>query len=371
LPVDTIRSEFVIGLLSSHPVLTALLTAPPLLGLLAVLYLAVRYTPVVGRHFQAQPLFLPLKVSPLEQGESVQFTTEDGFCIRGTFLRARNDGQAGVIVYCHEYLSDRWSFYPYADHLRDLGYDLFTFDFRNHGASDVDPSYAPTQWTTDHEVRDLRAALAYLRTREDHDPAGFGLFGVSRGGTASLLAAAGEPDVWGVITDGAFPTQGTMVPYIVRWAEIYVPNRFLRGLIPHSVFGLLAWTGRQRTERLLNCRFPSVEAAVARLAPRPWLMIHGQLDAYIGPDIARALFEYGKEPKELWLVKNAKHNRCRESDPDAYAARIVAWLDHFAPRRPLYAATEVVPAQRGLTGDFVHQLTAAAHAREVATPIPG
>ncbi len=42
------------------------------------------------------------------------------------------------------------------------------------------------QWTTDHEVRDLRAALAYLRTRPDHDPAGFGLFGVSRGGTTAL-----------------------------------------------------------------------------------------------------------------------------------------------------------------------------------------
>ena len=135
-----------------------------------------------------------------------------------------------MIVYCHEYLSDRWSFYPYVDHLRDLGYDIFTFDFRNHGASDLDPDYAPLQWTTEHEIHDLRAALAYLRTRDDHDPAGFGLFGVSRGGTTALIAAAAEPDVWGVITDGAFPTQGTMVAYIVRWAQIYVPSAFLRSL---------------------------------------------------------------------------------------------------------------------------------------------
>ena len=91
-----------------------------------------------------------------------------------------------MIVYCHEFLSDRWSFQPYLDHLRDLGYDLFTFDFRNHGESPAEPDYAPMHWTTDHEVRDLRAALAYLRTRPDHDPAGFGLFGVSRGGTTAL-----------------------------------------------------------------------------------------------------------------------------------------------------------------------------------------
>ena len=89
-------------------------------------------------------------------------------------------------MYCHEYLSDRWSYRPYVDHLRDLGFDIFTFDFRNHGAEPVRPGYAPLQWATDHEVRDLRAALAYLRTRPDRDPAGFGLFGVSRGGTTAL-----------------------------------------------------------------------------------------------------------------------------------------------------------------------------------------
>ena len=77
-----------------------------------------------------------------------------------------------MLVFCHEYLSDRWSFQPYADGLRDLGFDLFTFDFRNHGASDSDPVYQPLQWVTDHEVRDLRAALAYLRSRPDRDPAG-------------------------------------------------------------------------------------------------------------------------------------------------------------------------------------------------------
>ena len=62
-----------------------------------------------------------------------------------------------------------------------------------------------------------------------------------------LIVAAGEPDVWGVITDGAFPTQGTMVSYMLRWAEIYVPSAFLRGLIPMWLFGFLAWRGRRGT----------------------------------------------------------------------------------------------------------------------------
>ena len=137
-----------------------------------------------------------------------------------------------------------------------------------------------------------------------------------------------------------------MVAYILRWAQIYVPSAFLRGLIPMWLFNFLAWTGRRRTERALGCRFPSVEAAVARLAPRPWLMIHGQRDTYIGPEIARALFDHGKNPKELWLVPDAKHNRCREADPEAYAARLVGFIEQFAPRRPIAAAEAVARHSR-------------------------
>ncbi len=250
----------------------------------------------------------------------------------------------GVLVYCHEFLSDRWSYLPYIDHLRDVGYDIFSFDFRNHGESESQPDYEPLQWVSDREVRDLRGALRYLRSRPDRDPAGFGLFGVSRGGTAALFAAADEPDVWGVITDGAFPTRGTMVPYIVRWAEIYVPAEWLRSLMPHWVYEILAWIARRSSERRLGCRFQNVESAVSRLAPRPWLMIHGLRDAYIGPDIARSLFAYGDGPKDLWLVADAKHNRCRQTEPVAYAERVLAFLAAYAPRRPLAGPAVTFPA---------------------------
>ncbi len=69
----------------------------------------------------------------------------------------------------------------------------------------------------------------------------------------------------------------------------------MRSLIPLWLYGLLAWIGRRGPERSLNCRFPSVEAAVARLAPRPWLMIHGERDTYIGPEIARSTLRSRQE----------------------------------------------------------------------------
>jgi pimeloyl-ACP methyl ester carboxylesterase len=359
------------GLQSAFPLIAAWLAVPLFFLVLFVVFVTIKYSPIVSRYFQHQPPFMPLRVSPSDVGETVDFTADDGLRLRGTYLPCRTSEQAGVIVYCHEYLSDRWSYRPYIDHLRDLGFDLFSFDFRNHGESETERGYGPMQWTTDREVRDLRAALETLRLRPDRDPAGFGLFGVSRGGTTSLVAAATEPDVWGVVTDGAFPTHGTMVPYIRRWCDLYIPNPILRSLLPSWFFNLVAWTGRRHTEHRLNCRFPSVEAAAARLAPRPWLMIHGESDSYISPEIAQVLFDRGKEFKELWLVKDAKHNRCRETDPAGYAMRIERFLERFAPRRPWLAqpgALRVASVTDGMADGFS---SADISNNEVASPVAG
>jgi pimeloyl-ACP methyl ester carboxylesterase len=319
-------------------VLVVLTVVVPLVAFL--IYVTMHYGPFINRIFEERPMLMPLRVSPEDLGEPVSFSTVDGLRLSGTYLARRGPGRVGVLVFCHEYLSDRWSYLPYLDRLRDQGYDIFTFDFRNHGASESGPGYEPMQWVTDFEVLDLRAALDYLRSRPDHDSAGFGLFGVSRGGSAALVVGAAERDVWGVVTDGAFPTRGTMTAYILRWAEIYVKSALFLAVVPRWVYAFVGNVSRLRSARRLNCRFPDIETSASRLAPRPWLMIHGQRDAYIGPDIARGLFAHARDPKEMWLVPDAKHNRCRECHPEAYRARLVDFLRRYAPRCPVEAAPE-------------------------------
>jgi pimeloyl-ACP methyl ester carboxylesterase len=317
-----------------------------------LVYAAVRYAPIIGRIFEEKPLFLPLLIDEEPGGEPVRFSTEDGLVLAGTYYRTAGRTRLGVVVFCHEYLSDRRSFSPYTCGLREAGFDIFTFDFRNHGDSARDPHYRPLQWVTDHEVRDLTGALSYLATRPDRDPAGVGLFGISRGGSAALLVAAADPVVWGVVSDGAFPTRGTMLAYILRWAEIYVSAGFLWKVMPLWVFRYVGWVGRVRSEWRLRCRFPDVERAVARLACCHWLMIHGERDAYIGPEIATALFELAPGPKDSWIVPGAKHNRCREIDPAAYRERVTCFLRRSTPRPApavLRPATETIPGQDKLT----------------------
>lgn len=296
-------------------------------------YIWIRYSPIVVRIFEERPMFSPLRILPEPGGEEVQFRANDGVELAGTYYPTSSAHRVGVLIFCHEYLADRATFQPYCDGLREIGFDLFTFDFRNHGGSGVDPSYKPLQWVSDLEVVDLEAAIDYLATRPDHDPAGFGLFGISRGGGAALCVGANDPRVWGVVTDGAFPTRGTMMAYITRWAEIYVGNSFIWRNMPGWMFAFAGWGGRVRSQYRLGRVYLNVERAVSCLSPRPWLAIHGEKDTYIGPEIARALFEHARDPKELWIVPNAKHNRCRDLEPDVYRLRIIDFFRRYAPRR--------------------------------------
>lgn len=321
------------------------MTSPALLAIVVSLALAVtalgaflvyvwiRYSPIVRRIFEEPPVFAPLRANPEPGGEEVRFRTADGLDLAGTYFPTTATARLGVVVFCPEYLGDRWSALPYADGLREAGFDLFTFDFRNHGDSATDASYQPLQWVSDLEVRDLRAALAYLRTRPDRDPAGVGLFGISRGGGTALVVAAKDPTIWGVVTDGAFPTRGTMLAYILRWAEIYVGSQWAWRRMPMGMFAFVGWTGRVVSQWGSGRNYPSLEQAVARLAPRPWLMVHGEKDVYIGPEIALELLGNAREPKEAWIVPGAKHNRCREADPSLYRERLVGFFHRWAPRR--------------------------------------
>lgn len=322
------------GMVLSSPTFVAAALIAAIVLPLVVLYVSVKYSRIVGRIFEEMPVFKPVRVPPEPGGEEVQFGTEDGLTLAGTYYRTQTESRAGVVVFCHELLGDRHSVHHYADPLCEVGFDVFTFDFRNHGDSDAEAGVEPIQWLSDRDRLDLRAALAYLRSRPDHDPAGVGLFGVSRGGNAALFVASEDPTVWAVATDGAFGTQGTMMAYIERWAEIYIGDRW-RAMLPQWAFRYVAWTGIIRTQRRLNRRFLEVAKRVARLAPRPWLSIHGARDAYISPAIARDLFDRGGEPKTFWLVPKAKHNRCREVEPEEYRRRVSEFFLNAAPRRPV------------------------------------
>jgi pimeloyl-ACP methyl ester carboxylesterase len=301
----------------------AVVVVPLVAAVLATVYICIRYVPRIMRIFEERPLFLPPDEPPIAEAENVRFRTSDGLWLQGSWLPAPNGSPRGTILFCHEYLSNRWSCRPYCEPLRAAGFDILVFDFRNHGESDQLDEYRPMQWVTDYEVLDVRAALAHARAKRGGGlHVKFGLFGVSRGGGAALLAAAEADDIAALVTDGAFPTHTTQVTYMQRWVGIYSRLPGIYRLLPVWYFALVGWFARWMSALRHGCRFPNVERAVRRIGPRPLLMIHGEKDSYIGPEIAQSLFRQAAEPKEIWIVPDAKHNGSYQAAPDEYARRL-------------------------------------------------
>jgi pimeloyl-ACP methyl ester carboxylesterase len=295
------------------------------------LYLRWKYLDKVVRIFQEKPLFIIPRGQPTEDAEEIRFPTTDGLTLCGCYLRALTPRRVGVILFGLEFGSNRWSAVPYCEFLRRAGFDIFAFEPRCQGDSDWQPGYEPLQWVTAYEVCDFRAALAYLRNRPDADPRGVGLFGISKGGGAGLLAAKRDPYLRCFVTDGMFATHTTMVPYMRKWVAIYSTRLRLQKVLPRFVYSLVARDALHRIGRERRCRFPHLEVAIGRLGGRPLLMIHGGGDTYIKPEMARALFERARGPKEFWLVEAAKHNQAFHTANGEYQRRVLAFFQaHLA-----------------------------------------
>ena len=174
---------------------------------------------------------------------------------------------------------------------------------------------------------DLRTAYEYLRNRPDADPRGFGLFGLSKGGSAGLLEAAGDSSVRCFVTDGIFGTLTTMIPYMRQFVTIYTKRRWLIKLLTDAYLRILAKMALRRIEAERKVNYPSLMRAMRCLGNRPLLMIHGGGDTYIKPDMARSMFEIVRGPKELWIVDKAKHNQAFHAANEEYKRRILEFFD--------------------------------------------
>ena len=93
----------------------------------------------------------------------------------------------------------------------------------------------------------------------------------------------------------------------------------------------LGWASIRVGERLSGGNVAAVRAvdAVARFAPRPLLLIHGERDDYLPPDNAQRLFQAAGEPKELWLAPGSGHAMARLDHGREYVERVHAFFQRW------------------------------------------
>ncbi len=239
--------------------------------------------------------------------EDVRFPSRDGLRLAGWFIPG--DSPACVIL-AHGHGRSRGELLPHADFLHRAGFSVLLFDFRNRGESEGE---AVTMGV--REPLDLLGALDYLRSRSEVDAARIGVLGLSMGATAALMAAAQAPELRAVVAESSF----------VRLADL--AKRGLRHFFHLPSFPL-APLARWMVERRLHADLATVAPleTIARLSPRPLLLIDDELDEVLGPGQGEALLAAAGEPSELWVVPGADHARAWQAAPQDYERRVVTFF---------------------------------------------
>lgn len=191
----------------------------------------------------------------------------------------------------------------------DVGWLCVAFNHRGTGESTGD--FSLQGW-----LDDLRAVVDHVAAMDD--VSGVWLAGSGVGGALALVLAGDDERVRGVATLAA-PAD------FDSWAAD--PKAFLEhcrhvGVVRHSAFppDAVAWARELREIRPL--------AAVARIPPRPLLLLQGDRDDVVSTWDARALVDAAGGEAELRIVNGAGH-RLRD-DPRAIAI-LLGWLERQRP----------------------------------------
>ena len=240
--------------------------------------------------------------------DRVEFTSRDGTRLVGWLAEGSRDE---AVVMVHGYGCRREQLLPHAEMLHGAGFTVLLFDTRNRGESGGD--FVSMGF---HEKDDAIAAADYLTSRPGSDDLRIGMLGLSLGGVAAILAAAERDDVLAVAAEA---------PY--RSVDSAVSQSFTHfiGLPAFPFAPITVWLAEVRTG--LDTGLIDPVGAVAEIAPRPVLIMHGDADETISPEDSRAIFDAAAGPVEYWLIPGAGHADGATDAPEAYAERIVAFFE--------------------------------------------
>jgi len=214
---------------------------------------------------------------------------------------------------------------PYAKELLSRGFDIFTFDFRNHGHSDAQPGYHPMPWLTENELRDTETVIKYLASQCDAVTNGIALIGVSKGANAALCAAARNPSVRTIVIDSAFPTGPLQRHYIRRFMHIHLRLPLIAEYLPEwCMISHCKWAEFLFWRRG-GFRIVDIEQS-ARSVCQPVFVIHGKQDSYVPSPIAEGLRRQLRGRSKMWIVQGVSHNGAVITETENYLRRIAKFL---------------------------------------------
>ena len=189
---------------------------------------------------------------------------------------------APILLYLHGARYNVTGSAPRIRRMQELGFSVLAIDYRGFGKS------TPALPSEASAAEDARAAWDWLAAK--YPSRARYIFGHSLGGPIAISLAADVADERGTIVEGTFTSIADVVA-TSQW-----------GWMPVSL--------------LITQRFEAVRK-VDKIGS-PLLVVHGENDRLIQPDLGRKLFEAAAEPKLFVLVPGGSHHNTNQVGQPQY-----------------------------------------------------
>ncbi|MAS36883.1 MAG: hypothetical protein CL610_22965 [Anaerolineaceae bacterium] len=240
--------------------------------------------------------------------ETVTFPSrDDQVTIAGWYAPAPDTNNAPVVILAHGLNDCRLSpgvLLP-AGMLHRAGFAVLLIDLRNHGDSQITTGRMSGGIL---EYRDVLGAWDWLVNERGIAPERIGLYGVSLGAAAVLIAAGEEPQVAAVWEDSSYVD-------IMRAIE----DELIRNQFPLFLGPAAVTMGRVVDGIDITARSP--EAAARAMNGRPVFVAHSEADTRMPVFHARLLAEV--TGTEAWIVPDSAHVQAVFDYADEYETRLV------------------------------------------------
>jgi MYXO-CTERM domain-containing protein len=232
--------------------------------------------------------------------EDAEFKTSDGLLLKGWYIQSRNG--AAVISFPGRAASQKR-----AKLLARHGYGVLLFDRRGEGLSEGDPNLFGWQGE-----RDVHAAVAFLQSRPDVDPARIGGIGLSVGGEMMIEAAAESDALKAIVSEGG---SGRSVR-----DELANPGGRWQELIGNGVAtAATALFTNNLPPADLQSLVPKISGAV--------FFVYGERGQPMEKPVNDAFYAAARGEKEVWEVPGSGHMGGTEAQPLEYERRVVGFFD--------------------------------------------
>ena len=232
-------------------------------------------------------------------------TTRDGLELSAWYVPSLN--HAAVVTFPRQWTIGQ------ARMLAEAGYGVLLVDPRGYGDSQGDPN--AYGWGS---AKDIDAAVAWLRRRPDVQKRRIGGLGLSMGGEQMIEAAARNPGLKAVVSEGAgIRSVREALAAAADRAGWELALQYPQDLVQTMSVWLLG--GEPVPISLRN--------ASLLIAPRAVLFIYGANGQEIEKEVNPVYYEAAYQPKAIWKVPGSGHTQGLETQPKEYERLVVGFFD--------------------------------------------